>query len=241
MRRKLRVKAMLHSAPDGARLERKFVEDQFGSYDLLGVGCCDWSDPDCQVWVYIHTGQFARADRAARSAEIAAVRAAGWAAAAEEAYCLALTTADAAAVAQVAEASRAAYASSEEAYQEADAAHDAALAAADAVRDVDRAAAQAAAARAAAARAEEAARAAHAACAAAKEAARAAGVSDSDICESCGRAADDAQERVSREFRNFRHQRMPRWRTTGYAAGHFGGEPRQALEALEKEYLGARV
>jgi hypothetical protein len=242
-----RVKWMIDSAPDGARLCYMHSQDQYGRYDLVAVACDDWSAPECPVWVYIDTGQAARASRAADAAEDAATRAEGWAAAAEAAYRLvrAAADADAAAVERVAAVERAeeaegqAYDAIWHAREAADSAHDAALEAADAHDDTDRAAA-ADAASAAAARAIEAARVVGDACAAALAAAIDAGVDADAISAACDREAE-ARECAAREYRVWRQSRGPYWSLACATAGRFGGEPRQALEALAKEYLGVRV
>jgi chemotaxis protein histidine kinase CheA len=244
MTRPLSIEQMFRSAPDGARPRYKFVVDKYGRRVLLGVACRDWGDPDCPVWVHTNAGHAARVACAADAAEDSAARAEACCAAAMAARRLAFATAaadgDVEAVERVVAAARAAYAACEDALRAAADAHDAALAAA-ATCDVDRAADLAEDASAAAKRAEEAADAATAAFdAAAAEAISVVGDADT-VSHACNSAWDVVFNRAKCDFGYNRKQRAPRWHPTGYAAGHFDGEPRQALEALAKEYLGVRV
>jgi hypothetical protein len=239
-RRPWRVQWMYDCAPDVARrIEYKCFQDQFGQYDLLGVACRDWGDPDCQVWVYIQTGQFLRAHEAACAAESAAVLAVGYYAAAEAACqaAYAAAGADAAALDQASKAAQAAEDASAEAVQAALDAHHAARETHRYARDDDRAAEVADAASAAAERAAAARDAALASSQEAEAAALEAGVDPAVLVHKCGNAEDDARYRACRDFPYCRGDREPRWRPTEHCAGRFGHDWYRALKELAAEYL----
>jgi hypothetical protein len=230
----------LSAPPDVRRVEYDTTLDKFGCYDLLGVGCRDWSDEDCPVWVYVQTGQFLRAHKAACDAEVAAARAEGRAAAAEAAYRLvrAAEDADAAAVERVAAAVRQIDAACEEAVQAALDAHHSARETHRYARDDDRASATADTACAAAERAAAARDAALAASQAAEAAALEAGVDPAVLAHACQQAAGDAYSRAMRDSAYYRDARAPRWRPTEYCAGRFNHDWYRALRAMQREYLG---
>jgi hypothetical protein len=237
---RLRLELLFDSAPSGARPVYKYLPAPCHGYDLLGVACCDWSDPDCQVWVFICSQQVSRAAAAADAAEESAASAQSYYAAAATARRLVLAAANTNpdAAEQAIAAPSAAYDALVRACQAMFTAHNAALRAADEWRDVERATSEADDAAAAAAQAAEAARAAGAAAQAAKEAALDAGVDPDAMFAACGQAAASARERAERDFGALRQERMPRWRPTWYVASRFGGDPRRALREIAEEYLG---
>jgi hypothetical protein len=237
---------MLRSAPDGARrIEYEYVKDSRGCRDLLAVACHDWGDQDCPVWVYVEHGWSLLASLAARDAEDDAANAEGWAAAAEAAYQAALASgADDDAVEPAAAAAWEAEDASAEARRAAEDAHQAACESAAHAADVDRAADAARSASHAASLALRAKWKAYRASDKAAAAARDAGVDPDALAAACDQAANTAYDRARRARRDAKRNRKhlaPRWRTTGYAAGRFHGDPRRALEALAAEYLGVRT